>query len=92
MRQNPMIAMYALRVSRIRVYKHARLTRSANDERADEFLQVQLFSQFMKWQWHKNLMVTGTLFSFFHLELVKMFTMLGRVCMNGINDMLGCCL
>ena len=46
--------MYALRASRIRVNKRARLTRNANDERADhrvdrhdELLQVQLSSQFM---------------------------------------------
>ncbi len=35
MHQNPMSAMYALCVLRIRVYRHTRLTQSANNERTD---------------------------------------------------------
>ncbi len=37
----------------------------------------------MKWQWPINLIFTGKLLSFFHIELIKMFRMLGTVSMNG---------
>ena len=68
----PMSSMYALCVSRICVNKRARLTRSANNERADNpnwpawAPASTTFLSIYKWQWHKNWIFIWKLLSFFH--------------------------
>ncbi len=50
-----------------------------------ELWQVQLFSQFLNENGTKVLIFTAKLLSFSHIESIKMFRILGRVCMNGVH-------
>ena len=69
-----MSALYTLRVSRIRIYKHARREAEMINMLIirvhwHELWQVQLFSQFMNESGTK--IFTGKLLSFSHIELTK---------------------